>query len=570
MTRLSGVRRTSAIFRLALSFVRDGRKIARAKRRLSDSEFRVVEEEIYRQGGLRFRDEALQLGGLIIKVGQFLSARTDVLPLAFTRELAILQDRVPAAPWPDVQTLMESMWGQPLDALFQEVNPEPVAAASLGQVHRGVLKDGRVVALKVQRPGIENLARIDLSALRTIMRVLERRTRVGRRLNALRLFEEFQSLVREELDYRIEEAHQLQFAANFHEDSRVAVPAPLPSLTRQRVLVMDFVQGTKLTDAEELRAQGFDGAVLADLLIQSYLKQIAIDGFVQLDPHPGNFLADASGRLVFLDFGMMGEIPAQDLRQVAALLRALLIRDARAVVEAIDGLGFIRPGASPRLMIRAVQLMVDQLSGVPLTPGPALDRAVADFQDFLYQEPLQFPARYMFLGRAIGMLFGLISTLDPGLDWMGVLRKRALPILNARQHSPWVEQFGHWARVLLGSEAGNMVQTGVALGLGELREMATIPGKARRVLTRMEEGSLETNPELTPLYRKMDGLSEINRALVLSLWAGLSLALGFTLHRIWPHTPGFLLGGAVVAALTWVSAGWSLRRARSAVTRRGR
>lgn len=570
MTRLSGVRRTSAIFRLALSFVRDGRKIARAKRRLSDSEFRVVEEEIYRQGGIRFRDEALQLGGLIIKVGQFLSARTDVLPLAFTRELAILQDRVPAAPWPDVQALMESMWGQPLDALFQEVNPEPVAAASLGQVHRGVLKDGRVVALKVQRPGIENLARIDLSALRTIMRILERRTRVGRRLNALRLFEEFQSLVREELDYRIEEAHQLQFAANFHEDSRVAVPAPLPSLTRQRVLVMDFVQGTKLTDAEELRAQGLDGAVLADLLIQSYLKQIAIDGFVQLDPHPGNFLADASGRLVFLDFGMMGEIPAQDLRQVAALLRALLSRDARAVVEAIDGLGFIRPGASPRLMMRAVQLMVDQLSGVPLTPGPALDRAVADFQDFLYQEPLQFPARYMFLGRAIGMLFGLISTLDPGLDWMGVLRKRALPILNARQQSPWVEQFGHWARVLLGSEAGHMVQTGVALGLAELREMATIPGKARRVLTQIEEGSLETNPELTPLYRKMDGLSEINRALVLSLWAGLSLALGFTLHRIWPHTPGFLLGGAVVAALTWVSAGWSFRRARSAVTRRGR
>ncbi len=570
MTRPSRIRRTGAIFRLALSFLKDSRTIARAKRRLSESDCRGVEERIYREGGIRFRTQALHLGGLIIKVGQFLSARTDVLPLAFTRELASLQDRVPPAPWPDVKALMESMWEQPIEDLFQEVDPEPVAAASLGQVHRGVLKDGRVVALKVQRPGIEDLARIDLSALRTIMRVLERRTRVGRRLNATRLFEEFQSLVGEELDYRIEEAHQRRFSANFQEDDRIFVPAPLDSLTRRRVLVMDFVEGTKLTDPTGLRDLGVDGSLVADLLIQSYLKQIAIDGFVQFDPHPGNFLVDASGRLVFLDFGMMGEIPGQDLRQVAALLKAVLSRDARGVVEAIDGLGFIRPGASPRLMVRAVQLMVDQVSGVPLKPGLALDRAVADFQDFLYQEPLQFPARYMFLGRAIGMLFGLISTLDPELDWMAVLRKRALPILNTHQENAWASQLGQWARVLLGNDAGNLVQTAADLGLGELREMIAIPGQVRRTLTRMEEGTLETNPELTPLYRKIDGLTEINRALVQSLWAGLSLALGLTLHHIWPKTPGFLVGGAILSACCWISALWLFRRGRPSVNRPGR
>ncbi|NMP23341.1 ABC1 kinase family protein [Sulfobacillus harzensis] len=563
--RLSRIRRTAAIFRLAISYWRDARALDRAKRRLSDSEFHRQEQAIYRAGGQRFREAALRLGGLIIKVGQFLSARTDVLPLAFTRELAALQDQVPAAPWDEVKALMEAMWEEPLDALFSQVEPEPLAAASLGQVHRAMLTDGEMVAIKVQRPGIDRVARIDLSALRVIMGWLERRTRVGRRLNAVRLLEEFETLVGEELDYRIEEAHQVRFAAQFANDARIRVPKPLTHLTRERVLVMEYVEGIKLNQPDAIRQAGLDGPQLAHLLIESYLKQIITDGFVQLDPHAGNFFADSEGRLIFLDFGMMGEIPPGDLAAVADLLRSVLGRDARGVVSAIDRLGFIRPGASPRLMMRAVQLMVDHLSGVPLKPGPEMDRAVAEFQDFLYQEPLQFPARYMFLGRAIGMLFGLISGLNPDLDWMHFLREKALPLLNARlaQDAPWINTLGGWAGQLLGADVGNVVEGAAAIGWTELRGLAALPGQARRVLQLMEDGTLATQPELTPLLRRVDWMGQLALALVRSLWSGLALALAWAINALWPHIPGIRPTGIILAVLAWISAAMAARRARS-------
>jgi len=182
------LRRTLAIFRLAISYWGDSRQIERARRLLPD-EAAQREEAILTAGGIRFRKTALQLGGLIIKVGQFLSARTDILPLAFTRQLSQLQDAVPEAPWTAVSQLMEEQWEVPLASILTAIDPHPVAAASLGQVHRAILPDGRVVAVKVQRPEIDRLAAIDLAALSVIMGVLERWTRVGRRVSARRLFE---------------------------------------------------------------------------------------------------------------------------------------------------------------------------------------------------------------------------------------------------------------------------------------------------------------------------------------------------------------------------------------------
>ncbi|MCY0898311.1 MAG: AarF/UbiB family protein [Firmicutes bacterium] len=558
----SRIRRTLVLFRLALSYWGDSRRLAAARRQLSDDAFRAREAAIYRDGAIRFRTTALALGGLIIKVGQFLSARTDILPLAFTRELSALQDQVPPAPWPAVKALMEEEWGVPLDALFLHIDPDPIAAASLGQVHRGQLKDGQWVAVKVQRPEIQRLATIDLSALAIIMRVMERWTRVGRRLNATRLFREFQDLVHHELDYHREVQHLERFYKNFASDPQVRVPRPYPELTRSRVFVMEYMSGAKVTDSDALRAMGVEPAIIGDVLVRAYLKQIALDGFVQLDPHPGNFFVDQSGCVIFLDFGMMAEIPASDLQAVVALTEGVLRKDAGLVVQALSDLGFIRPVASPRLVKRAVAFMLERLAGTPLKPGPALDRAVSEFQDFLYHEPLEFPARYMFLGRAIGMLFGLVSQLNPQLDWMSFLQREALPLIQRRQRDEWpawVQQVGDWLGLALGDATAATVQMLLAAGWREVSAWLKLPGRLNALVSLMDQGELATLPELTPVMRRLDRLVDLGEARFFLL-LGFGLAgLAAASHYWWPCHPA-IVGAGVVLALVALAQAWRLRR----------
>lgn len=555
--------RTLAIFRLALSYWGDSRRIARVRRSYPKPEAKRLEERILSDGARRFLKTALRMGGLIIKVGQFLSARTDMLPLAFTRELTTLQDQVPAAAFAAVKQIMIEEWGPLLNTGFAHIDAEPLAAASLGQVHRAQLQDGRTVAIKVQRPGITHLADIDLSALRIIMRVLQGSTRVGRRINAVRLFEEFEGLVRHELDYREEAEYLSQFRQNFHDNADVVVPNAIGEFTRRRVFVMEYVEGIKLTDQKGLLGRDLDPKALAKILIRSYLQQIAVDGFVQIDPHPGNFFADQDGRIIFLDFGMMAEIPRQELEAVANLLQGILLKNAEMVVGAIEALGFVRPYASRRLLKRSVQFLLDQLSGVPLESGPALDRAVAEFQDFLYEEPLEFPARYMFLGRAVGMLFGLISGLDPDLDWIQVLRQEALPMLIERQQQQgpeWVRALGDFTAAWFGREVGMALSQAVGLGWRRALKATQVPGQWQRVLTNLESGELAVVPELTPLLRKIDRLMSLTRAQLLLTWGIVLGGAALFLHRLFSGQAWLPWTFGGLACVMGIRAWWSARR----------
>jgi hypothetical protein len=361
-------------------------------------------------------------------------------------------------------------------------------------------------------------------------------------------------LVSRELDYRQEAQYLERFRENFSQVSEVVVPRDFPELTRRRVFVMEYLDGLKLDDPVALRQQGLDPVRLANIMIRAYLKQIAVDGFVQIDPHAGNFFADRQGRVIFLDFGMMAELPADDLGAVANLVSGILNRDGDQVVAAIDALGFVRPGTSRRLLKRAVRLMLDRLAGVELAPGPALDQAVADFQDFIYQEPLGFPARYMFLGRAIGMLFGLVSALYPDLDWMALLKAEALPLLAKRQSEGlpgWIRSLGDVTESVLGPAASLAVKTALAAGARTAVDLANTPGQLRRVLSLLEDGGLETVPELTPILRRLDRAYAMESAKLRLVWAGFFGAGAVTIHHFWPDAVWavWLLGLAGLVAL---------------------
>lgn len=538
--RRQSLRRTRIILALAWSFWRDARAVARAQRMQAPGQAQPEIDAIYRRGGERFRRTALSLGGLIIKVGQFLSARTDLLPLAFTRELQQLQDQVPAASFDSIHREMEAAWGRPPAEVLVRIDPVPVAAASLGQVHRAVLVDGgETVAIKVRRPGIEALAAVDLRALGWVVAALQRWTRVGRRLDLRSVFAEFRQLVGRELDYTQEAENLRRFREDFADIPAIRVPREYPQYVCKTVLVMEFVSGVKLTDADGLAALGCDRKELAVQLVQSYLRQMLMTGLIQLDPHPGNFLVDESHRLIFLDFGMMAQLSDAERRGMIGLVEAAVARHPGGVVRAMDDLGFLRPHANRPLLNRAIASLIDRIAGIELTQGPAMDRMVADLQDFLYEEPLQFPAAYMFLGRALGMLFSRVNDLDPKLNWLDLLRNEALPMIRAARPKVWdppfMRRLGDVVGEIFGEAAHSVFDLVSQEAARTVRASWQLPEAATRLIRQLEDESLATRPELTGVYRRLDAIALEMRFLRWTGLGGFFLLLLFYLRQYGPH-----------------------------------
>ncbi len=260
-----------------------------------------------------------RLGPTFIKLGQLLSTRADLLPLSYTEALARLQDSVERIPLEEVERMLRAELGP---APFASFDPEPLATASLGQVHRASLPDGRPVAVKVQRPGIRERLVEDLDALGEIAAFLDRHSEIGRRHRLALVLEEFRRSLLRELDYRAEAGNLARLAGNLREFDRIVVPRPIPDLTTGRVLTMEYVEGRKVTQMDPVR-DGPDGLELADQLFHAYLKQMLDDGFLHADPHPGNVLLRPDGRLALLDLGMVMHLGPDLQQKLIALLLAI-------------------------------------------------------------------------------------------------------------------------------------------------------------------------------------------------------------------------------------------------------
>ena len=257
-----------------------------------------------------FRHTAVELGGLLIKLGQFLGARADLLPKAALDELTGLHDEVPPERFADITAVLEREWGAPIAEICARIEQIPAGSASLGQVHQAWLHDGTTVAIKVQRPGIAEIVRTDLRSLRFVLRIVGWLVPAANRITDLdALYHEFSRTVAQELDYEQEARNAIEFAAIFAVDPRIRVPSVRPAYSTRRVLVLEWMDGIKITDFAALDAAGVDRDALARQLAGSYFTQILDAGFFHADPHPGNLLvqpAAGGDRLVFLDFGMMG------------------------------------------------------------------------------------------------------------------------------------------------------------------------------------------------------------------------------------------------------------------------
>ena len=450
----------------------------------------------------RFRLMAIELGGVLIKLGQFLSVRVDVLPRAVTDELSGLQDEVPAEEPADILAVVEAEYGRPASAVFAFFAPEPEAAASLAQVHRARLHGGDEVVAKVQRPRIETIVETDLRAIQTAAHWLKRYGPIRRRVDLDRLYDEFAATTRRELDFVAEAENARRFAANFQDDPGVRVPRIYGEASTQRVLVMENVADIKIADFAALEEAGIRLKEVSDRLFDTYLRQVFTHNFLHADPHPGNLFVQplppqgqAGGdgardsdrgrpfRLVFVDFGMVAVIPERLRPHLKEILLGFATGDAARTVRAYQGAGFLMPGADlarleqieAETMARYSGLTLRQAQQAAMTEWQGLAK---EYRDILYQMPFQLPTELLFVGRALALLSGMATALDPDFD-------------------PWqaIEPF---ARDMAAQEVGRDWRA----ILGELEKMGrlalSLPGQADRFFQRAVQGDLTVRSAWTP------------------------------------------------------------------------
>lgn len=509
----------------------------------------------------RFRALAVSLGGLMIKVGQFLSSRLDVLPPEITEELAGLQDEVPAAPFPEIRVLAEEELGMPLDRAYAAFGGTTVAAASLGQAHRARLEPELAadtgfadVIVKVQRPGIEAVVDVDLAALRRVAGWLTRFRFVADHVDAPALVEEFAHTSRAEIDYIHEAMSAERFAEQFGHDRRVLVPEVAWERTTRRVLTLSDVTAIKINDVAALRAAGIDPSEVATTFAEAMFDQLFGAGFFHADPHPGNLFitpatpeeAAAGGpawRLTFVDFGMMGEIPDTLRRGLRRLLIAVAARDGHGLVEAIRDVGMLLPSADVDELERALTALFARFGGMGFAQLREVDprefREFADeFGEVVRSLPFQLPENFLLVIRAVSLMSGLCSALDPQFNIWSAVEPYAARLMR--------EEGGHVVR--------DLATQAVSYG----RMLLTLPGNLDTALTRFNAGTAEVaTPELERRLTRLELLAR--RVISAVIFAG--MLIGGIMLRASDPVPGtamMILSG--VPLLFAVFAGMFRRR----------
>ena len=501
----------------------------------------------------RFHGLAVELGGLMIKVGQFLSSRLDILPPEITKELEGLQDEVPPVPFPSIRALAEEELGAPLEQVFAFVEESPIAAASLGQAHRARLHSTDAadtgftdVVLKVQRPGIDAIVDVDLAALRKVGSWLSRIRLVSSRANMPALVEEFAQTSFEEIDYLHEAANSERFAVDFSGDGRVSVPGVAWERCTRRVLTLEDVTAIKITEAGALRAAGIDPAEVAPVFASVMFDQMFTNGYFHADPHPGNIfvtpVAAAAGdrpwKLTFIDFGMMGEITSSTRSGLRKLLIAAAARDGRGLVAAINDVGVLAPSADTVEMERAMTHLFARFGGMgfaelrEVDPREFRDFAV-EFGDVVRSLPFQLPENFLLIIRAMSLTSGVCSSLD--------------------------ERFNLWDSVepyaarLLRDERGTIVEDVAQQALDAAATALRLPKRLDALAGRLEEGSLAVaNPRLE---RQIARLDRSNRRSASALVFAALLIAGAIVRADDAVLGGILMAGSAVPLLHGMWAG---------------
>jgi len=462
----------------------------------------------------RYRLLAIKMGGVLIKIGQFLSVRVDMLPVEVTDELSGLQDQVPAEDFQKIRQLAEAELGVSLEESFASFEEEPLASASLGQVHRAVLTsrdilksdegDIKHVVVKVQRPDIEKIIDVDLSAFRIVSGWLQRYKPIRKRVDLPALMKEFSRILGQEIDYLNEGKNAESFWEIYQGKPGIKIPRVIWSKTTKKVLTLEDVYAIKITNYQEIKESGVGLDVVARRLFSSYMEQIFEKEIFHADPHPGNLFVippdaspDGAWQLAFVDFGMVGHVPESAREGLREAVIAIGTQDASRLVKAYDKLGFLLPHADLDLLEQAETKVFERVWGKSMTELSEMGHADfmdigEEFRDLMYEMPFQIPQDLLLLGRTIGILSGMCTGLDPGFNVWESLR-------------PYAED-------LIKSElTGNLDMWWSEIEV-VLRSLLSLPRRIDNILDQLERGELRVQvpglqAQLARIDKKLQGFS---------------------------------------------------------------
>jgi ubiquinone biosynthesis protein len=446
-------------------------------------------------------DDLERLGPTYIKLGQLLSTRADILPLSYMEALSRLQDEVGPFDGAEAERIIEDELGVRISKLFDTFDPVPIAAASLGQVHRATLRDGREVAVKVQRPGIRRQIMDDLEAFAEVATFLDERTELGRRYGMSGMLEEFRASLLRELDYNREARNLAVFRRNLAEYDRIVVPEPIMDYTTSRVLTMDYIDGVKVTALSPLRRIELDGDVLGDTLFEAYLKQILVDGIFHADPHPGNVFLTADDRIALIDLGMVGYVSEEMQQNLLKLLIAISDGKGEEAANVAAAMGERLPDFDRKRYTREISQLVTMHKDT--TMGQIdVGRVVVEITRISGENGARQPAELTLLGKTLLNLDRVALTLAPDFDVNDAIRRKAGSLMRRRmlrQLSP----------------------TQALSGALELNEFVQeLPGRLNRTLDQIADNRIRIKVDAIDETELMTGMQKIANRIT----AGLVLA----------------------------------------------
>lgn len=439
------------------------------------------------------RETFLELGPTFIKVGQLFSTRADLFPIEYVEELSKLQDKVPAFSYEQAEEIIVEDLGKTVQELFQNFDPIPLAAASLGQVHKAQLHSGSDVVVKVQRPGLKKLFEIDLAILRGIARYFQNHPRWGKGRDWVGIYDECCRILWLEIDYLNEGRNADTFRRNFRNCDWVKVPRVSWQYTSPRVLTLEYIPGIKISNYEALEASGLDRKELAQMGAKAYLQQLLNHGFFHADPHPGNIAVSPGGELIFYDFGMMGQITSNLREKLMETLFGITQRDADRVVKSLIAVGALAPTGDIGPVRRSIQYMLDHFMDQPFE-NQSIAAISDDLYEIAYDQPFRFPATFTFVMRAFSTLEGVGKGLDPEFNFMEVAQPFAIQLMsNGNLPNTANSIFNE-----LGRQAVQVSSS--ALGL---------PGRIEDTLEKLEQGDIRMRVRLAETDRVLRRVSNV-------------------------------------------------------------
>ncbi|HEY9705003.1 MAG TPA: AarF/ABC1/UbiB kinase family protein, partial [Allocoleopsis sp.] len=488
-----------------------------------------------RNQAIWIRETFLDLGPTFIKLGQLFSTRADLFPVEYVEELSKLQDKVPAFNYEQVEIIIEQELGKTVDELFRNFDPIPLAAASLGQVHKAQLHTGEEVVVKIQRPGLKKLFTIDLAILKGVAQFCQNHPEWGKNRDWMGIYEECCRILWEEIDYLNEGSNADTFRRNFRNYDWVSVPRVYWRYTSPRVLTLEYLPGIKISHYEALEAAGIERKVVAQLGAKAYLIQLLNNGFFHADPHPGNIAVNPDGSLIFYDFGMMGKITANTRDRLMQTLFGIAQKDADKVVSSLIDLGALSSSEDMSPVRRSIQYMLDNFMDKPFEKQ-SVNAITEDLYEIAYKNPFRFPATFTFVMRAFSTLEGVGKGLDPQFNFMEVAQPFAMEIMANSNGN-----YGNTIFTELGRQAVEVSST--AFGL---------PRRIEDTIDKLERGDIRVrvrSTETDRILRRLTGMQLLTNYSLLFSGFTISATILFVTNHFWLALIAAIIAGVLALVL---------------------